>query len=89
LEAGEKPRASSLNGVRGVQSQIGVCSLQLAAGQQQVAGTNLIQQKNNMNESTDPEKNTEKIWKTPRFKEIPISFEASSYSLTDDDPPYR
>jgi coenzyme PQQ precursor peptide PqqA len=42
-----------------------------------------------MNECTDPEKNTEKIWKTPRFKEIPISFEASSYALTDDDPPYR
>jgi hypothetical protein len=31
-----------------------------------------------------------KVWKTPTLVEIPISFEASSYALTDDDdPPYR
>jgi hypothetical protein len=27
----------------------------------------------------------EKSWKTPTFQVIPISFEASSYALTDDD----
>lgn len=28
---------------------------------------------------------TEKIWSTPTFEVIPISFEASSYAFTDDD----
>ena len=43
-----------------------------------------------MNKSTDPDKNTEKNWETPTFVAIPISFEASSYALTDDDDPlYR
>jgi coenzyme PQQ precursor peptide PqqA len=41
-----------------------------------------------MNESTD--KNNAEIWETPTFQEIPISFEASSYALIDEDnPPYR
>jgi hypothetical protein len=42
-----------------------------------------------MNQSTDCHENTEKVWEAPLFKEIPISFEASSYALTDDDPLYR
>ncbi len=42
-----------------------------------------------MNESTNSDKDTEEIWKTPTFQEIPISFEASSYALTNDDPPYQ
>jgi coenzyme PQQ precursor peptide PqqA len=36
---------------------------------------------------TDCPTDIEKIWKTPTFQEIPISFEASSYALTDDDDP--
>jgi hypothetical protein len=42
-----------------------------------------------MNQSNCPENNTKKAWETPILKEIPISFEASSYALTDDDPPNR
>jgi hypothetical protein len=43
-----------------------------------------------MNQSTDPQENTEKIWETPMFQEIPISFEASSYAFTEkDDDLYR
>jgi coenzyme PQQ precursor peptide PqqA len=42
-----------------------------------------------MNQSNTPEKNTEKLWKTPILREIPISFEATSYAMADDDPPYR
>jgi coenzyme PQQ precursor peptide PqqA len=42
-----------------------------------------------MNQSNIPEKNTEKLWETPTLREIPISFEATSYALEDDGPPYR
>jgi len=42
-----------------------------------------------MNQSSTPDKNTKADWETPIFKEIPISFEATSYALTDDDPPNR
>jgi len=42
-----------------------------------------------MSQSSTPDKITKKDWETPIFKEIPISFEASSYALTDDDPPNR
>jgi coenzyme PQQ precursor peptide PqqA len=42
-----------------------------------------------MNKCIVPDKSNEKIWKTPTFQEIPISFEASSYALIDDDPLYR
>jgi hypothetical protein len=39
---------------------------------------------------TDGAPDVEKVWKTPTFVVIPISFEASSYALIDaDDPPYR
>jgi coenzyme PQQ precursor peptide PqqA len=53
------------------------------------AGIELTRFKGNgMNESTG--KNNAIIWETPTFQEIPISFEASSYALIDeDDPPYR
>jgi coenzyme PQQ precursor peptide PqqA len=40
-----------------------------------------------MSLSTDCPTDIEKCWKTPTFHEIPISFEASSYALTDDDDP--
>lgn len=43
-----------------------------------------------MNQFIDPEKNAEMVWERPTFQTIPISFEASSYALTDDDDPlYR
>ena len=43
-----------------------------------------------MNLFPDGPPDVEKVWKTPTFVVIPISFEASSYALTgDDDPPYR
>jgi hypothetical protein len=43
-----------------------------------------------MNPFTDGPTEVEKVWETPTFVAIPISFEASSYALTeDDDPPYR
>jgi hypothetical protein len=38
-----------------------------------------------MNPFTDWPVDSEKIWETPTFEAIPISFEASSYALTDDD----
>jgi hypothetical protein len=31
----------------------------------------------------------ERNWDPPTFIKIPISFEASSYALTDDDPPFQ
>ena len=34
---------------------------------------------------TDRPTDIEKSWQTPTFQVIPISFEASSYALTDDD----
>jgi coenzyme PQQ precursor peptide PqqA len=40
-----------------------------------------------MSLSTDRPTDIEKPWKTPTFQEIPISFEASSYALSDDDDP--
>jgi coenzyme PQQ precursor peptide PqqA len=43
----------------------------------------------NMSESIDHQENAAKTWETPIFQEIPISFEASSYALTEDDPPHR
>jgi coenzyme PQQ precursor peptide PqqA len=52
---------------------------------ERVAGTNRKQQVNAMNQSNTPERNTEKLWETPIFKEIPVSFEASSYALMEDD----
>jgi hypothetical protein len=43
-----------------------------------------------MNLFKDGPPDERKVWKTPTLVEIPISFEASSYALTDDDdPPYR
>jgi hypothetical protein len=36
---------------------------------------------------TDSPTDIERSWKTPTFQVIPISFEASSYALTDDDDP--
>jgi hypothetical protein len=36
---------------------------------------------------TDCTIDIEKIWKRPTFQVIPISFEASSYALSDDDDP--
>ena len=42
-----------------------------------------------MNQSTAPEKKIEKPWETPTLREIPISFEATSYTLADDDSLYR
>jgi hypothetical protein len=43
-----------------------------------------------MNSFTDGPTDIEEVWETPTFVVIPISFEASAYSLTaDDDPPYR
>jgi hypothetical protein len=47
------------------------------------------QLKHHMNKPSDPDKNTERVWETPTFDELPIAFEASSYALNDDDPPYR
>jgi hypothetical protein len=41
-----------------------------------------------MNES-HTENTKEKNWDSPTFVKIPISFEASSYALTDDDPPFQ
>jgi hypothetical protein len=38
---------------------------------------------------TDRPADIENIWETPTLQVIPISFEASAYALTDDDPPYR
>ncbi len=42
-----------------------------------------------MNQSTNPEKSKGKPWETPTLREIPISFEATSYALADHDPVYR
>jgi len=36
---------------------------------------------------TDCPADVEKNWESPTFQVIPISFEASSYALTDDDDP--
>jgi hypothetical protein len=36
---------------------------------------------------TDCPTDIEKSWKTPTFQVIPISFEASSYALIDEDDP--
>ena len=36
---------------------------------------------------TDSPADVEKKWESPTFQVIPISFEASSYALTDDDDP--
>ena len=38
-----------------------------------------------MSESIEHPGNAAKVWEAPIFQEIPISFEASSYALTDDD----
>jgi coenzyme PQQ precursor peptide PqqA len=46
-------------------------------------------EENEMNQSTECPDNTKSVWETPIFQEIPISFEASSYALTEDDPLYR
>ena len=49
-----------------------------------------IQEKISMNPLTDGPTDIEKVWETPTFVVIPISFEASAYALTEnDDPPYR
>jgi coenzyme PQQ precursor peptide PqqA len=40
-----------------------------------------------MSLSKDCPTDIEKGWSTPTFQEIPISFEASSYALTEDDDP--
>jgi coenzyme PQQ precursor peptide PqqA len=40
-----------------------------------------------MNLSIDCPTDMEKEWKTPTFQTLPISFEATSYALTDDDDP--
>ena len=45
--------------------------------------------KNYMTPPTDCIDNSKHVWETPIFQEIPISFEASSYALTNDDPLYR
>jgi hypothetical protein len=42
-----------------------------------------------MIQATTPEKNKEKLWESPTLREIPISIEATSYALVDDDPVYR
>jgi coenzyme PQQ precursor peptide PqqA len=39
-----------------------------------------------MNAPNKQEKSAEGIWETPTLREIPISFEATSYSLADDEP---
>jgi hypothetical protein len=38
-----------------------------------------------MNSSPDSPTENEKIWKTPTFRVIPISFEASAYALAEGD----
>jgi hypothetical protein len=40
-----------------------------------------------MSPFTDFPAGVEKDWQRPAFQVIPISFEASSYALTDDDEP--
>ena len=40
-----------------------------------------------MNLFTDGPPDERRVWKTPTLVEIPISFEASSYALIDDDDP--
>jgi len=47
-----------------------------------------LKTENDMNLPIDGPDNAKPAWKTPIFQEIPISFEASSYALTDDDPLY-
>lgn len=42
-----------------------------------------------MNISNTPDKDTAPVWEAPSLREIPISFEATSYALSDDDPLYR
>jgi coenzyme PQQ precursor peptide PqqA len=42
-----------------------------------------------MDQSNIPEKKTENLWETPILREIPISFEATSYALAGDDRLYR
>jgi coenzyme PQQ precursor peptide PqqA len=37
-----------------------------------------------MSELIDHQEDAAKIWETPIFQEIPISFEASAYALIDD-----
>ena len=39
-----------------------------------------------MNAPNKQEKSAEGIWVKPTLREIPISFEATSYSLADDEP---
>jgi coenzyme PQQ precursor peptide PqqA len=39
-----------------------------------------------MNAPNKHEKGTKEVWETPTLREIPISFEATSYSLADDEP---
>jgi coenzyme PQQ precursor peptide PqqA len=41
--------------------------------------------RNDMNQSTDCLNNPKNVWETPIFEEIPISFEASSYALIEED----
>jgi coenzyme PQQ precursor peptide PqqA len=41
-----------------------------------------------MKPSNNPEKNAA-TWETPTLHEIPISFEATSYALADDEPLQR
>ncbi len=38
-----------------------------------------------MNSNPDSLTNDEKIWKTPTFRVIPISFEASAYALVEEE----
>jgi hypothetical protein len=38
-----------------------------------------------MNSYPDSPTEIEKMWKTPTFRVIPISFEASAYALAEDD----
>ena len=42
-----------------------------------------------MKESLNLDNNSESIWKPPTFQPVPISFEASSYALVEDEPVYR
>ena len=42
-----------------------------------------------MKEALKLDNNSESIWKPPAFPPIPMSFEASSYALVEDEPVYR
>jgi coenzyme PQQ precursor peptide PqqA len=39
-----------------------------------------------MNFPNTSDKDTAPVWETPSLREMPISFEATSYALADDDP---